>query len=301
MNHFQHIDLLLRFNRAFNLRRAIETALKEGDRVMDAGCGLGILSMWAVRAGAAHVTSVDREGVELARALAEENGLGDRIEFRHGDLWHMQPVPTEDRVDILLAMVYLNDPRRDESLAELSFTVKRNWLRPGGRMIPERVEYTVEALDWPEQDYPTLLHQYDKKVVQIEQQYGLQFDALRTAINQSVDKRDFPIRLPDGTVLRPGARILSEPMTFCDIDYTAPGFEYPAQIDLPVICPGTATVLLWTQKLWFQDLLLFRNESITWIQNPTSVKSGSILRAAMDDTWRKVNRVRVELLAGDGL
>ena len=65
-------------------RRAIESVAR-GKRVLDVGTGTGILSMFAARAGAAHVDAVDSSAIiELARDVAEDNGFGDKITFHRG-------------------------------------------------------------------------------------------------------------------------------------------------------------------------------------------------------------------------
>ena len=44
--------------------------------VLDVGCGTGILSMFAAKAGAKHVIGVDMSSiVEHARTIVEKNGL----------------------------------------------------------------------------------------------------------------------------------------------------------------------------------------------------------------------------------
>ena len=53
-----------------------------GERVLDAGCGSGILGLCALELGATSVVAVDLkpDAVEAARRNAEINGMGDRME-----------------------------------------------------------------------------------------------------------------------------------------------------------------------------------------------------------------------------
>jgi cyclopropane-fatty-acyl-phospholipid synthase len=62
-------------------------ALKEGDRVLDVGCGWGSFALHAAGRHGAHVTGItlSEPQARLARLRAAEAGLGDRIDFRVTD------------------------------------------------------------------------------------------------------------------------------------------------------------------------------------------------------------------------
>lgn len=59
-----------------------------GGRVIDAGCGSGILALSAVKLGYRKVAAFDNDplAVEVSRENAELNGLGGRLDFYVGDL-----------------------------------------------------------------------------------------------------------------------------------------------------------------------------------------------------------------------
>lgn len=67
-------------------RRALEQVCAGGGVVLDVGCGSGVLSMFAAKAGADHVIAVEanRASAKIARALAEANGVGGKITFLEG-------------------------------------------------------------------------------------------------------------------------------------------------------------------------------------------------------------------------
>jgi protein arginine N-methyltransferase 3 len=70
--------------------------------VMDVGCGTGILSMFAVKAGAKHVYAVDNSDIILkAREIAKENEVNDKITFIKGKVEEIK-LPVE-KVDIIIS------------------------------------------------------------------------------------------------------------------------------------------------------------------------------------------------------
>jgi release factor glutamine methyltransferase len=63
--------------------------IREGDTVIDVGCGTGVLSLVALRLGAGRAYGVDiiEESIPNARENARRMGLADRAEFRAGNLF----------------------------------------------------------------------------------------------------------------------------------------------------------------------------------------------------------------------
>lgn len=66
-------------------QRAIAARVEPGMRVLDLGTGTGILALWAARAGAEVVAVEPHAVIEVAKRIAEDNGLADRIRFVRGD------------------------------------------------------------------------------------------------------------------------------------------------------------------------------------------------------------------------
>ena len=67
-----------------------DTRLEDGadySRVLDIGTGSGVLAIAAARtlSGAIHATDIDPDAVEVTRANALENGVGDRVEVWRAD------------------------------------------------------------------------------------------------------------------------------------------------------------------------------------------------------------------------
>jgi methylase of polypeptide subunit release factors len=80
--------------------------VKPGERVLELGCGSGLLSIAAAKSGADHVlaTDLDPGSLETTRANACRNGIGDALEVSAGS-WY-EAVPLEERekgFDVILA------------------------------------------------------------------------------------------------------------------------------------------------------------------------------------------------------
>lgn len=79
--------------------------LNEGDVVVDAGCGSGVLSIIAAKLGAGRVYGVDaaEETVEIAGANAERHGVARIVDFYQGDLF--TPLPDGVEADVIIGDV----------------------------------------------------------------------------------------------------------------------------------------------------------------------------------------------------
>jgi ribosomal protein L11 methyltransferase len=72
----------------------LDRHLRPGDRVLDLGSGSGILSIAAVKLGAARAAGVevDAEANDVARRNAERNAADNRVEFFDGDAGDLAPL-----------------------------------------------------------------------------------------------------------------------------------------------------------------------------------------------------------------
>lgn len=79
--------------------------VREGDVVVDVGCGSGVLSIVAAKLGASKIYGVDaaEQTVEIASENARAHGVGDRARFFQGDLF--QPLPEGVEADVVIGDV----------------------------------------------------------------------------------------------------------------------------------------------------------------------------------------------------
>ncbi|MDB4971168.1 MAG: putative methylase [Myxococcales bacterium] len=127
-------------------QRAIAAAVRPGDVVADVGCGLGIFSIFACRAGAARVLAVE-EGpiVEVAREVVRANGCADRVQFLVGRSTTLAP---PERARVVLFEDYrleLSTPAVVRTVADL----QARWLAEDGVMLPGRVRQYLAAVEDP--------------------------------------------------------------------------------------------------------------------------------------------------------
>lgn len=282
MNAHQHYALLRRTPRALALRRIIQEVVKPGQMVLDAGCGSGLLSVWAAQAGAI-VVGVDFADLALARALATENGVADRTTFLQGDL---NAIGLEEHgpFDVLLAMVYLKDPRRDHGASAMVHDLGRH-LRPGAVRVPDQVRYTAQALDCRSQHFASRMADLDRGVKELEVAFGMRMDSFRSAMGHRPPKEAFPVRDDAGVVLLPDARALSEVRPWHTVDYSLPATPWPDHLALTMNAPGSFTTVLWQQELMFRDALIFRNGSVGWVHPAPEVAAGDTVRSRTGTEW----------------
>jgi len=115
-------------------RQAIFEAVKPGDLVLDLGTGTGILSQWALEAGARHVFGVDLSAPILERAVQRirDAGLADRFEPINKLSYDVE---LPQRVDVLISEIMGNMGDNEDFQPILQDAIRR-FLAPGGTVLP---------------------------------------------------------------------------------------------------------------------------------------------------------------------
>lgn len=112
--------------------RALARVVTPRSVVLDLGCGAGLLSLFAARAGARRVYAVERSPViGLAREVAAANGV-DRIQFIAAS---SRTLDLPDPADIVVCDVGGVLPLHEDSVAAI-IDARDRLLRPGGVLIP---------------------------------------------------------------------------------------------------------------------------------------------------------------------
>jgi len=91
MDEYAHLLCLSNFLRESAIRSAIKALqLPSGSRGLDAGCGIGYLTLWLAEAvgPTGHVAGIDLSPEFLVQAMkiAEESGMSEQVSFQEGDV-----------------------------------------------------------------------------------------------------------------------------------------------------------------------------------------------------------------------
>ncbi len=114
---------------------AIAAAVRPGDTVAEIGCGPGVFSLLACRAGARRVFAIESDdSIQFARQLAAANGFTDRIEFLQSD---SRKTKLPERVNIIVSDIRGVLPLYDHVIPSLE-DARQRLLAAGGIMIPRR-------------------------------------------------------------------------------------------------------------------------------------------------------------------
>ncbi len=110
---------------------ARKLALKEGDRVLDVGCGWGAFPLWAATRHGASVLGITLSApqAEKARQRAEAAGVGDRVEIRVMDYRDLQG----ERFDAIASIGMVEHV--GASQIDIYAQTLAGLLEPGGRLL----------------------------------------------------------------------------------------------------------------------------------------------------------------------
>ncbi|KAI9500480.1 S-adenosyl-L-methionine-dependent methyltransferase [Coemansia spiralis] len=113
--------------------------------VLDVGCGTGILSMFAAKAGAKHVIGVDMSNIiDKAKLIVEENGLADKITLLKGKMEEVE-LPF-DKVDIIISE-WMGYFLLYESMLDTVLLARDKYLQPNGMIFPDTATMVISTIE----------------------------------------------------------------------------------------------------------------------------------------------------------
>jgi SAM-dependent methyltransferase len=138
-------ERLSRLNAMLNASSLAALKLRRGERVLDVGCGLGLLARRIAHRTGARVVGVERDERQLVEALSRARADGDeaRVDLRRGDAAAPPLAPEEwgtfDVVHARFLLEHVTDPA-----AVVAAMVRA--ARPGGRIVLEDDDHDVLRL-----------------------------------------------------------------------------------------------------------------------------------------------------------
>lgn len=172
-----HLMMVRDSVRVMSYRRAIERHC-QGRTVVEIGCGSGILSIFAARAGARRVIAIEESRIaDLAAEMFRANGVADRIELRRAN---SRDVSLDERADVIIHELLGSDPFSENMLPFIA-DARERLLAPNGRLIPSVLEVCCVGFEVPDRPYPDR-SRADAEMLELEGLYGLDFSAFRRVL-----------------------------------------------------------------------------------------------------------------------
>lgn len=136
-------NLLNDLNRTKGLKNAILSVVKSGDKVIDLGCGNGILSIFASqKAERVDSVEIDPDVFNFADYLVRNLKLQNKISLHFGDALKFK---IDEKADILICEM-LDTGLIDELQVQITNYALENLLKPGASVIPMAVKNFVQLI-----------------------------------------------------------------------------------------------------------------------------------------------------------
>lgn len=145
--------------------------LFKGKTVLDIGCGTGILSMFAAKAGAARVIGIECSNiVEYAKQIVEANHLSNVVSIVKGKVEEVELPDGITSVDIIISE-WMGYCLFYESMLDTVLYARDKWLKPDGLLFPDRANLFVTGIE--DRQYK------DDKINWWDDVYGFDMSAIR--------------------------------------------------------------------------------------------------------------------------
>uniref|UniRef100_A0A914D4H0 type I protein arginine methyltransferase n=1 Tax=Acrobeloides nanus TaxID=290746 RepID=A0A914D4H0_9BILA len=217
--------------------------------VMDVGAGSGILSFFAIQAGAKKVYAVEASTMAVFCAeIVRTNGLSDRIIVVPGKV---EEISIPEKVDILISepMGYM---LVNERMLE-SYMHARRFLKPGGKMFPTVSDLHLALF----MDDALYIEQNQKASFWSQEHFhGINLSALRQQSFIEIFKQPIVDTWHVG--------ILTSPSVKWSINFEKDPVEKLHKINIPFELPATRTGYIHGIATWF-DVGFLGSEQTVWL------------------------------------
>ncbi|MGI9326273.1 MAG: 50S ribosomal protein L11 methyltransferase, partial [Pseudomonadales bacterium] len=254
--------------------RAIRQSVKEGDVVLDIGTGIGVYAMHAAKLGARKVFAVEiNPSVQMGKALAEANGLADRIEFIEALSTEIElPEPANVIISDLRGVL----PYYGQHFASVRDARTRH-LAPGGVVMPTRDRIFAALSSNPS----GAAHYRD---IWLNNPFGL--DLSQVATEHANDMRRDRVS---------PSKLISDPFEIAQIDYAKP--DSGTRLKFEGHIPASKEGIVHGLNLWFEATVVEGISYSTGPFVPETVYGMAFLPFAEPATLAAGSRVTVKISA----
>ncbi len=253
--------------------KAIKKAVSKDSVVLDLGAGLGLHGFIAAQAGAKRVYLVEPSAIiEVTRQLINANKMSTQIECISGGI---EEVKLAEKADLIIS-VFTGNFLLTEDLLPSLFHARDRYLKPGGKLIPDRAVMTVVPV--------TATTSYEKHVTAWNKSsQGMAFDLARGfAANQLYSEASGQNQI----------EFLSEPADLLEIDFmTATESSCHSRVDVEITRDGLCHGWLGWFRMRLGDHWLStspEDKKTHWRQlflplaEPVRVKKNSVIHFELD-------------------
>lgn len=148
-NIHNHHLMIKDYVRATAYWHAIENNVTPEDTVLELGCGSGILTFFAARAGAKklYAIEINKNMVDtVTRPLAEENGFADKITFLLGNSMNIPTSAVNPKATVFIAEI-LGDGIFNENILSYTIDARDRFLAPGAKLLPMGLDVYLFAYE----------------------------------------------------------------------------------------------------------------------------------------------------------
>lgn len=139
----EHIGYLKLPHRARLYRDAISAVVQPDDVVVDLGCGLGVLGIECLKAGASHVFGIDRsDAIELAREAICKAGLTEKYSCIRESTFRTE---LTEKADVIICD-HVGFFGFDYGIIAMLADARERLLKPGGKIIPSDLSLVIAGV-----------------------------------------------------------------------------------------------------------------------------------------------------------
>nr|XP_022903884.1 protein arginine N-methyltransferase 1 [Onthophagus taurus] len=292
-----HHDMLNDKVRTESYRDAIlkNSALFSGKTVLDVGCGTGILSMFAAKAGANKVYGIDQSDVVYkAMEIVRENNLHEIIHLIHGRLEDTQ-LP-EEKVDIIVSE-WMGYFLLFEGMLDSFIHARDTHLKPNGLVLPSKC--TINLIGGSD------LERYKKYIDFWDDVYGFNMKCMKSEVlgEANIETLSNEHVLTESCVLKE--------INLRDCTTSTPNFS--ANFELKCLKKGVLTCFVGYFDTFFEleNLVTFSTgpeverthwqQTIFYLKNVINVEEGDVIRGTLNCSrmLKNVRGLKVSIVIGD--